>query len=147
MTSATTQEPTEGDHAVVFFDGVCNLCNAAVNFILDRDPDGYFRFAPLQSDVTDAFLPPGLRSDDSLGTIVLLEDGTAYVRSTAALRIARRLTAPWPLLYAAILLPRRLRDAVYAWIANHRYRWFGRRDKCRIPTPEEKDRFLEYDPH
>lgn len=147
MTSATTQELTEDDHTVVFFDGVCNLCNAAVNFILDRDPDGYFRFAPLQSDVADDVLPPGLRSDDSLGTIVLLEDGTAYVRSTAALRIAHRLTAPWPLLYAAILLPRRLRDAVYAWIANHRYRWFGRRDKCRIPTPEEKARFLEYDPH
>lgn len=132
------------NHALVLFDGVCNLCNGAVNFIIDHDPDGYFRFAPLQSDVAQERLADaGVEGD--LSTIVLVEEGTAYVRSTAALRIARRLTAPWPLLYLFIAVPRPLRDAVYNWIAHHRYDWFGQRDQCRLPTPDLKARFLEYD--
>ena len=133
-------------HAVVLFDGVCNLCNGAVNFIIDRDPDGYFRFAPLQSDTARAPLPEEIGPDEALDTIVLIEDGRTFVRSTAALRIARRLTGPWPLLYAFLAVPRPLRDAVYDWIASNRYDWFGRRDQCRVPTPELQSRFLENDP-
>ena len=136
-----------GDHAVVLFDGVCNLCNGAVNFIIDRDPDGYFRFAPLQSDVAEQLLAGTDAADAPLDTIVLVEDGAAYVRSTAALRIARRLSGLWPLLSAFLVVPRPLRDAVYDWIAANRYRWFGRREQCRVPTPGLKDRFLEYEPH
>jgi len=135
------------EHAVVLFDGVCNLCNGAVNFIIDRDPEGYFRFAPLQSDVAEQLVAGTDAADATLDTIVLVEDGTAYVRSTAALRIARRLSGPWPLLYAFLVVPRFLRDAVYDWVAEQRYRWFGKRDQCRVPTTTLKDRFLEYEPH
>jgi predicted DCC family thiol-disulfide oxidoreductase YuxK len=136
-----------GDHALVLFDGVCNLCNGAVNFIIDRDPDGYFRFAPLQSDTAERVLADREAADASLSTIVLVEEGEVFVRSTAALRIARHLSGGWPLLYAAMVVPRPIRDAVYDWIAHHRYDWFGRRDQCRVPTPALKDRFLEYEPH
>ena len=132
--------------AVVLFDGVCNLCNGAVNFIIDRDPDGYFRFAPLQSDVAATYLDDADGPDADLSTIVLVEGGQTYVRSTAALRIARRLTGAWPLLFLAIVVPRPLRDAVYNWVAHNRYDWFGRRDECRVPTPALRDRFLDYDP-
>lgn len=135
------------DHALILFDGVCNLCNGAVNFVIDRDPDGYFRFAPLQSKTAQQHLEGTPVSSGDLDTIVLIENGTPYVRSTAALRIARRLTSPWPLLFLFLIVPRPLRDAVYTWIATHRYNWFGRRDQCRLPTPDVKDRFLEYDPH
>ncbi|HKL88784.1 MAG TPA: DCC1-like thiol-disulfide oxidoreductase family protein, partial [Salinibacter sp.] len=86
-------------------------------------------------------------ADAPLDTIVLVEDGAAYMRSTAALRIARRLSGLWPLLSVCLVVPRPLRDAVYDWVAANRYRWFGRREQCRVPTPELKDRFLEYEPH
>jgi predicted DCC family thiol-disulfide oxidoreductase YuxK len=138
--------PTEG-HAVVLFDGVCNLCNGAVNFIIDRDPDGYFRFAPLQSGVAEQIMEGRGGVGADLDTIMLVEDDEVFVRSTAALRIARHLSGPWPLLYAFIVVPRPLRDAVYEWVAANRYRWFGRRDQCRVPTPELKARFLDDEPH
>ena len=137
------------DHALVLFDGVCNLCNGTVNFIIDRDPAGYFRFAPLQSDVAESYLDEAAGPDEAghdLGTIVLVEDGQTYVRSTAALRIARRLAGPWSLLALALVIPRALRDAVYDVIAANRYDWFGQRDQCRMPTPALRDRFLDYDP-
>jgi predicted DCC family thiol-disulfide oxidoreductase YuxK len=146
MSHSSTSSPRSG-HALVLFDGVCNLCNGTVNFIIDHDPDGYFRFAPLQSDEAQERLAGTDAAGADLDTIVLVEDGTAYVRSTAALRIARRLTAPWPLLSLFLAVPRPLRDAVYDWIATHRYDWFGRRDQCRLPTPALKDRFLEYEVH
>jgi predicted DCC family thiol-disulfide oxidoreductase YuxK len=134
------------DHAVVLFDGVCTLCNGAVNFIIDRDPEGYFRFAPLQSDVGERLLADAGPEAAPLDTIALVENGKVSVRSTAALRIARRLSGPWPLLSAFLAVPRPLRDAVYDWIAARRYDWFGRRDQCRLPTPALKGRFLDYDP-
>jgi predicted DCC family thiol-disulfide oxidoreductase YuxK len=133
------------DHALVLFDGVCNLCNGTVNFIIDRDPAGYFRFAPLQSAVAQEHLSGTAAAGADLDTIVLIEDGSAYVRSTAALRIARRLTAPWPLLYLFVAVPRPLRDAVYRLVAANRYDWFGKRDECRLPTPGLRERFLDYD--
>ncbi len=126
---------------LVLFDGVCNVCNAAVNFIIDRDPDARFRFASLQSGRGRALCDShGLAGDVS--TIVLIEDGAAYTESTAVLRIARRLGAAWPLLYVAIVLPRVLRDALYRYFAANRYRWFGKRETCRIPTPDIRRRFL-----
>ena len=145
MTNDTSPQPPRTEHALILFDGVCNLCNGAVNFIIDRDPDGVFRFAPLQSDVAQEHLAGTPAAGTTLDTIVLVEDGTPYVRSTAALRIARRLTAPWPLLALFLAVPRPLRDAVYNWIARNRYDWFGRRDQCRLPTPDLKERFLDYD--
>lgn len=131
------------DHPVVLFDGVCNLCNAAVTFIIDRDPEAVFRFAPLQSDVGQRLVRRcGLEDED---TIVLVERGRCSVRSTAALRIARRLSGGWPLLGAFLAVPAPLRDAVYRFIARNRFAWFGKRDACRMPTPDLQRRFLAYD--
>lgn len=129
--------------SVVLFDGVCNLCNAAVRFVIERDPGGRFRFAALDSEAArtlrHATGAPAALPD----SIVLVDEDGEFTRSDAALRIARRLTFPWPLAYVFILVPRVLRDALYDWIARHRYRWFGRRDTCMVPTPELRGRFLE----
>src|SRR5438105_1049017 len=130
--------PTE---SIILFDGLCNLCSASVDFVLRRDPRAHFRFASLQSDLGQRLLTTHGVSNE-LGSVVLIEDGQAYDRSTAALRIARRLRFPWPIFYALILIPRPLRDLVYGWIAGNRYRWFGRRETCRLPSPEFAGRFL-----
>jgi predicted DCC family thiol-disulfide oxidoreductase YuxK len=128
--------------AVVLFDGVCNFCNSTVGFIIAHDPAAYFRFAALQSEpaqhiLSNCRLPPG-----SLENIVLVEEGECYTRSTAALRILRRLTGPVALLYILVLVPRPIRDIAYDWFARHRYRWFGRQSACSIPPPEISSRFL-----
>jgi len=128
--------------AVVLFDGVCNLCNSTVNFIIDRDPGAYFRFAPLQSEAAEPYLKRCHLPQDFLLGVVLVEGDRCYTRSAATLRILRRLSAPWPLAYACIGVPRPLRDALYAWIIGNRYRWFGRRVACRMPTPDVASRFL-----
>jgi predicted DCC family thiol-disulfide oxidoreductase YuxK len=130
------------DHAVVLFDGVCNLCNASVNFIIDHDPSGYFKLAALQSQEAVPLLQQYDVPADYLGSVLLIEEGTVYRNSDAALRIARRLDGAWPLLYGFIAVPRPIRDAVYRIIAANRYRWFGKRDTCRLPTPELRQRFL-----
>lgn len=130
--------------AIVLFDGVCNLCNASVNFVLDRDKRNYFRFAALQSQRGGTLLHAyGIPQKAEPESIVLLENGKAYQGSTAALRIAKRLGGLWPLLYAFIIVPRPIRDVVYKWIARNRYKWFGRTDACRMPTPALKARFLD----
>ena len=125
---------------MLLFDGVCTLCNGFVQFVIERDPAGRFQFAPLQSDAAARLLgvaPPPL--PDSL---VLLEDGRLFTRSTAALRVARRLRFPWPLAYVFVAVPRPVRDWVYDAVARNRYRWFGRRDVCMVPTPDLRSRFL-----
>ena len=131
------------NHAAVLFDGVCNLCNASVNFIIDHDPGEYFQFASLQSEEAEELLAMCSDGPVTLETIVLIENGTCYDRSTAVLRIARRLSGVWSLAYAFMLIPRPLRDAVYDRIARSRYDWFGKRESCRVPTPDLEDRFLE----
>jgi predicted DCC family thiol-disulfide oxidoreductase YuxK len=128
--------------ATILFDGVCNLCNGVVRFVIARDPHARFRFAALSSDAGHAVLhAAGLRLPIP-DTVVLVEDGAVYVRSEAALRIARRLSFPWPVLFALMVVPRPLRDAIYDAIARRRYRWFGQRDACMVPTPEQRRRFL-----
>jgi predicted DCC family thiol-disulfide oxidoreductase YuxK len=129
----------DADQSIVLFDGVCNLCNGFVQFILPRDPAGRFRFASLQSDSARRLL----KGDAPVETVVLIEEGKTFVKSTAALRIARRLQFPWPAVYAFIVVPRGLRDILYDWVARHRYRWFGKRDACMLPTPQWRGRFLE----
>jgi predicted DCC family thiol-disulfide oxidoreductase YuxK len=127
----------------ILFDGVCNLCNGFVQFVIARDPHARFRFGALSSDAATKLLADaGLRGaiPDS---IVLVQDGRVYFRSDAPLRIARGLTFPWPLLAVFFVVPRFVRDRVYDFIAARRYRWFGRRDVCMIPTPELKGRFLD----
>ena len=130
--------------SVILFDGVCNLCNGAVLFIIDRDPRQRFLFAPLQSDFAVELLAT---LDEELpvagaDSIVLIEGGRVYQRSDAAVRIAKQLRSPWPLLSVFTSVPRGLRDRVYDLVARNRYRWFGREGACRIPTPELRQRFL-----
>jgi predicted DCC family thiol-disulfide oxidoreductase YuxK len=128
---------------IVLFDGECNLCNGAVAFIIRRDPKAIFKFAPLQSDAGRALLHTEPKPADLQDTIVLIENGHAYTRSTAALRIAKRLYRLWPVLYVFIIVPRPIRNYIYNWIARNRYAWFGRKESCMIPTPELKKRFLD----
>lgn len=146
MITESATPTTDVSHAVVLFDGVCNLCNSTVHFIIARDPAAYFRFAPLQSASAAALLgdkaPPTDAAPDS---VMLVEGGKIYQASTAALRIARKLQGPWKLLYGFIVVPRILRDPVYYFIAHHRYQWFGKADACWLPTPELRSRFLEAD--
>jgi predicted DCC family thiol-disulfide oxidoreductase YuxK len=130
-------------HPIVLFDGVCNLCNASVDFLIRHDPHARLRFASLQSDLARRLLPAHGLDPGVLSSIVLLDGGRAYTRSAAALRIARRLRLLSPLAYLGAVLPPPLRDGLYDAIAIHRYRWFGKRDTCRLPTPEERSRFLD----
>ncbi|WP_212004304.1 thiol-disulfide oxidoreductase DCC family protein [Chitinophaga sp. HK235] len=128
---------------IILFDGVCNFCDASINFVIRHDRQGRFRFAPLQSE-TAAALGTSLHFDTSrLETFVLVQNGKVYTKSTAALRVARQLPFPWRGMYAFIIIPRFIRDAVYSLIARNRYRWFGKKDSCMIPTPEIRSRFLQ----
>ncbi|WP_410770025.1 thiol-disulfide oxidoreductase DCC family protein [Fontibacillus sp. BL9] len=129
--------------AVVLFDGVCHLCQGAVKFMIARDPRGVFHFASLQSAAAKRLLGDKIPESGRLSTIVLVEDGSYYTRSTAALRIARKLRFPWPILYIFIWIPPIIRNAVYDWVAARRYRWFGRDEACMVPTQEIRNRFLE----
>jgi predicted DCC family thiol-disulfide oxidoreductase YuxK len=135
------QEPASPG-AIVLYDGVCHLCQGSVRFIVERDPAGYFRFAQLQSPrglslLTHLGLPPNVQ------TIVLIEQGSAHVRSGAALRIARRLTWPWKAAAVLLAIPAPLRNAVYDWVARRRYGWFGTSAVCEIPPDAVRQRLLD----
>jgi predicted DCC family thiol-disulfide oxidoreductase YuxK len=134
-TSATTEEP------VILFDGVCNLCNSFVNFVMDHD-GGTFRFASIQSDVGSELMRTVGLSPEDLETFVVVDGDSVYTKSTAALLVLRELGLPYSLLYPSVVLPSLVRDPIYEFVAAHRYDWFGKRDTCRIPTEETKDRFL-----
>lgn len=127
---------------LILFDGVCNLCAWAVQFMIERDPGNLFRFASLQSELGQRLLAEHGIDTTRTDSFVLIEDGVAYTESTAALRVVRRLSGAWPLCYAGIIFPRFLRDPVYRFIAQNRYRWFGKQDSCLMPTPELRARFL-----
>jgi predicted DCC family thiol-disulfide oxidoreductase YuxK len=128
---------------IILFDGVCNLCNSSVQFILRRDKAGKFLFASLQSPVGQQYLQKFGLPADELHSFILIENGKAYSRSSAALRVLRQLGGGWKLFYAFRILPAFIRDGVYNLIARHRYRWFGKRESCWLPTPELKSRFLD----
>ena len=127
---------------VILFDGFCGLCNRWVDFVLVRDRRRRFRFASLQSEAGKALLRLTSDLPSNTDTVVLFEDGVLYTRSTAALRVFGALDFPWKLLRILLLVPRPLRDCVYDFIARHRYQWFGRREVCRLPGPQEAERFL-----
>lgn len=128
-------------YGIILFDGVCNLCNGAVNFIIDHDPTAYFNFAPLQSE-SGQRLQQELALPPHLDTLILIEGQHVYTQSTAVLRIARKLSLPWSLAVILLSLPRGLRNAAYRQIARKRYKWFGKSTQCRLPTPALKARFL-----
>ncbi len=128
---------------LVLYDGLCRLCAGTVLFVITRDRRARVHFASMQSAVGQRLLARfGLPGDD-LKTFVLVEASGHFTRSTAALRTARYLDGPWPWLYALIIVPRPIRDALYDWVARNRYRWFGRREACLTSDPRFRDRFLD----
>ena len=125
---------------IIYFDGHCNLCNRFVDFLISRDAKHILKFAPLQGSTAEQRLPQEYR--ERLGTVVLERDGRFYVRSTAAILAVVELGGIYRLMNVFLLVPRFIRDAVYRYVAKNRYLWFGRRDTCRLPTPEEQAQFF-----
>ncbi|MDA2919015.1 thiol-disulfide oxidoreductase DCC family protein [Desulfobacterota bacterium AH_259_B03_O07] len=136
MDSTKTTKP------IILFDGLCNFCSSIVQFAILRDPKGVFKFASLQSSIGNNLLKRFGLSIDDYDTFVLIENDEYFLRSSATLRLFKRLNGLWPLLYIFIVIPRPLRDYVYSIVAKNRYSWFGKRKECFIPTPEIESRFL-----
>jgi predicted DCC family thiol-disulfide oxidoreductase YuxK len=132
----------KSNQPVLLFDGVCNLCNQSVQFVINRDKAGLFQFAALQSDAGKALLQRHQLPVEQLDTVVLVMGNKAYTRSDAALQVLRQLGLPWSLAAAFSILPKGFRDYVYDYIAKNRYRWFGRQESCMMPTADLKRRFL-----
>lgn len=128
---------------VILFDGVCNLCNTSVQFIIKRDSSEHFRFASLQSTLGQNYLDTFNLPAGQLHSVMLIKNGVLFQKSNAALEIVKRLDGLWPSLYIFKIVPRFLRDWVYDIVASNRYTWFGKKDACMIPTPELKSRFIE----
>jgi predicted DCC family thiol-disulfide oxidoreductase YuxK len=127
---------------VILFDGVCNFCNSTINLVMEKDSRNYFVFAPLQSETGRELLARHQIDPLATDSIVLIENDQAYTKSTAALRIAKRLKGAYPLLYGAIIIPPFLRNIIYDYVARNRYKWFGKKDACMIPTPEMRAKFI-----
>ncbi len=130
--------------SIVFFDGVCNLCNAAVNFIIKHDKKKHFLFASLQSDVAKEILLQYNLKKINLESIILLENEKIYLKSTAALKIARKLNHGFFLLYIFMLIPKFIRNYAYDYIAANRYKWYGKKSSCMLPSDNIKNRFLDF---
>jgi len=128
---------------VILFDGICNLCNSAVNFVLDTDPVGEFRFAALQSQIGRALLQKVGRNADDISTIVLVTEDTAYIKSEAVMQIARKLQDPYPAIYySGLPVPNFVRNILYNYVSENRYQWLGERDECRLFDDNFDDRFI-----
>lgn len=127
---------------VILFDGECNFCDASVQFIIRRDPKGRFKFASLQSEAGRTLLQQ-CGVPEQIDSFVYLEDRRYYTKSSAALRVCKQLKGLWKLAYALLLVPKPIRDGVYDIIARNRYRWFGKKDSCMLPSPEMRERFIE----
>jgi len=126
--------------AIILFDGVCNFCDSSVNFIIEHDKKDYFRFTPLQSEIGQELVKKFSLS--AIDSVILVENDKAYAHSTAALKIAKRLGGIWSLLYAFIIIPKPIRDFFYKLFAKNRYKFFGKKDECMIPSPEVRAKFL-----
>jgi predicted DCC family thiol-disulfide oxidoreductase YuxK len=137
-----SSDPVAG-RVLVMFDGVCNLCNGFVQFLIRRDPEARFVFASLQSSfASDQLRRHGLDSQ-ALHSVIVIDNGKMYQRSEAVLRAAGYLPALWPMLKVFWIVPRFIRDGVYNMLAASRYKWFGRQDACTVPDPSLRSRFLE----
>ncbi|NBI27500.1 thiol-disulfide oxidoreductase DCC family protein [Chengkuizengella marina] len=128
--------------SILLFDGVCNLCNGVVQFILPR-VRGNIKFASLQSNIGQKLLKQYNLNTKEISTIVLIQGNKTYTKSSAALRLCLLLKNLWPILFAFIIIPKSIRDVVYDWIAKNRYRWFGKSEQCLIPSKENREKFLE----
>ena len=129
-------------HLIILFDGLCNFCNFWVNFLLDRDKKDKFRFTPLQSEKGEELLKKFNLSTKDFDTFVLIDGDKYYIRSTASLIVAKNLGGLWKVLYSLIIIPGPIRDFIYNLVAKNRYKLFGKKESCRIPTPEERSKFL-----
>lgn len=127
---------------IILFDGMCNLCSTSVQFIIKRDQKGYFSFASLQSDQGKE-LSEQYQIPNNIESIVVIDNGRYYLKSSAALYICKHLDGMWKFFSFFRVVPRPLRDKVYDYIAKNRYRWFGKKDACMIPTPEMRSRFID----
>ena len=132
-------------YSIILFDGVCNLCNRSVQFIIKRDKLKKFRFASLQGKTGQAILEQFNLSKDAYNSFILVDKEKVYTRSAAALEVFKRLGGAWKLLYALVIVPKFIRDGLYNWIARNRYKWYGKKEECMVPTPELKNRFMEDD--
>ncbi|MEJ1517465.1 thiol-disulfide oxidoreductase DCC family protein [Bacillus cereus] len=126
---------------IVLFDGECNVCDRSVQFIIKRDPIGLFKFASLQSDIGKELLNK-YNAPNDLSSLVLIENNNCYLKSSAALRVTKNLKGAWKLLYLLLVVPKPLRDYFYSIMAKNRYKWFGKKDSCMLPSPEVRKRFL-----
>jgi predicted DCC family thiol-disulfide oxidoreductase YuxK len=135
-------EDNMADYSIILFDGVCNLCNRSVQFVIKRDKKKKFRFASLQGEAGQSILQRFGLSTNDFNSFILVEDNKVYTQSEGALRMLKILGGGWKLLYGFIIIPKFIRDAVYNWIARNRYKWYGKKEECMVPTPELKERFL-----
>ena len=129
-------------NSIILFDGVCNFCDASINFVIERDKKGKFKYASLQSEVGEKYLNKFGLNTQSYDSFILVEGDKYYTKSSAALRVTKDMTGLWPMLYAFMVIPKVMRDAVYSLIAKNRYKWFGKKDECMLPSPEVRARFL-----
>lgn len=127
---------------ILFFDGVCNLCNASVDRVIRGDKSREIMVAPLQGQTAEELLPYSGINHEQIKSLVYWDGGKVYTFSNAALQVAKDMKLPWSTFYVLKIFPRSIRDAVYQWIARNRYKWFGQKDSCRLPTEEEAARFL-----
>ena len=130
------------DQPIILFDGVCNFCNNAVNFVIKRNAKANILFAPMQTEAGEKLLIHHNLPINDMQSFVFIDKGTAYKQSTAALKVCRYLRGLWPLCYGFIIVPKFIRDGIYNWVAKNRYKWFGIKESCMIPAPEVKKRFL-----
>lgn len=129
-------------YAVIIFDGLCNLCNNKINFVIRNDKKDYFRFAPLQSEIGKKQLAKHHIHQHNFNTFFLLENNKTYKQSTAVLRIIKKLDGLWPILYVLIIIPAFMRNVIYNIIAKNRYKWWGKRDSCAVPDGANLEKFL-----
>ena len=130
-------------YPIVLFDGVCNFCNYCVNFAIKRDKKKKLRFTPLQGETAKLLLQQYNISSTSLSSVIFIDGNKIYTQSSAAIRICKYLDGGWKLFYGLMIIPKFFRDLLYNIIARNRYKWFGKKDVCMIPTPELRTRFLD----
>ncbi len=131
------------NHPVLLFDGVCNLCDGLVQFIIKWDEKARFRFASLQSEIGQELARQAGLDPSDMGTAILYDEEEFHLKSDMALGVARNLGGLWGVFGIFRIIPRSVRDGVYDWVARNRYQWFGKKEGCMIPTPELKSRFLD----
>lgn len=128
---------------LVLFDGVCNFCNFWIQFALKRDQKRRLKFTSLQGETAHQLLPRYHIDPTVLTSVIFIDDGKVYRESSAALRVCRYLDGGWKLLYGLMIIPVFIRDGIYKWIGRNRYKWFGKTETCMLPTPEQRERFVD----